>query len=114
MERWTLIVARSLSVIRREASEGPTKTHQRRDVAMDDTIGAFIARRQTEQQAYATTVGVELVKDPYLLSRSADGAMPCLPDGLTHAYSRLAAKTGVGGHFHECVLRRHDIHCVRS
>ena len=39
--------------------------------------------------------------DPYLLSRSADGAMPCLPDGLTHAYSRLAAKTGVGGHFHQ-------------
>ncbi len=100
-KRRTLIVARSLSVTRREASEGPTKTHQRRDVAMDDTIGAFIARRQTEQRAYATTVGVELVKDPYLLSRSADGAMPCLPDGLTHAYSRLAAKTGVGGHFHE-------------
>ena len=27
--------------------------------------------------------------------------MPCLPDGLTHAYSRLAAETGGGGHFHE-------------
>ena len=100
-QRGTLTFARSLTVIRREASEGPTKTHQRRDVAIDDTIGAFIGRRQAEQHAYATTVGVELVKDPYLLSRSADGAMPCLPDGLTHAYSRLAARTGVGGHFHE-------------
>ncbi len=40
-------------------------------------------------------------QNPYLLSRSADGALPCLPDGLTQAYSRLAAKTGVGGHLHE-------------
>jgi integrase len=99
--RRTLTFARSLTVIRREATEGPTKTHQRRDVAIDDALGAFISQRQVEQQAYAETVGVELVTDPYLLSRSSDGAVPCLPDGLTHAYFRLAAKTGVGGHFHE-------------
>jgi integrase len=100
-KRRTLTIARSLTVIRREANEGPTKTHQRRDVAIDEALGAFIIQRQAEQRAYANTVGVELVKDPYLLSRSADGGMPCLPDGLTHAYSRLAAETGVGGHFHE-------------
>jgi integrase len=100
-QRRTLTFARSLTVIRKQASEGPTKTYQRRDIAIDDALGAFISERQVEQQAYAETVGVELVKDPYLLSRSSDGAMPCLPDGLTHAYSRLAAKTGVGGHFHE-------------
>ncbi len=100
-ERGTLAFARSLTVIGRQASEGPTKTHQRRDVAIDDALGGFISQRQLEQRAYAETVGVELVKDPYLLSRSSDGAMPCLPDGLTHGYSRLAAKIGVGGHFHE-------------
>lgn len=50
-------------------------------------------------------VSVELVTDPYLISRSANGAIPCLPDGLTQADSRLAAKTGVDGHFHE--LRHH-------
>lgn len=99
--RRTLTFARSLTVIRQQANEGPTKTHQRRDVAIDEALGAFISQRQDEQHAYAETVGVELVNDPYLLSRSSDGAMPCLPDGLTHAYSRLAAKIGVGGHFHE-------------
>jgi integrase len=88
-------------VIRGEATEGPTKTHQRRDIAIDDALGAFIVQRRTEQRAYAETVGVELDDDPYFLSRSADGARPCRPDGLTHAYSRLAAKTGVGGHFHQ-------------
>jgi integrase len=100
-QRRTLTFARSLTVISQQANEGPTKTHQRRDVAIDDALGAFISQRQDEQHAYAETVGVELVNDPYLLSRSSDGAMPCLPDGLTHAYSRLAAKIGVGGHFHE-------------
>ena len=100
-ERRTLTFSRSLTVIRREATEGPTKTHQRRDVAIDDPLGAFIAERESEQQTYALRVGVELVEDPYLLSRSADGAMPCLPDGLTHAYSRLATKTRLGGHFHQ-------------
>jgi len=97
----TLTVARSLTVIRRIATEEPTKTHQRRGIAIDGTLGAFIAERQAQQQAFAETVGVELVTDPYLLSRSANGALPCLPDGLTQAYSRLAAKTGVGGHFHD-------------
>jgi integrase len=100
-QRRTLTFARSLTVISQQASEAPTKTHQRRDVAIDDALGAFISQRQAEQLACAATVGVELVKDPYLLSRSSDGAMPCLPDGLTHGYSRLAAKTAVGGHFHE-------------
>ncbi len=100
-ERRTLTFTRSLTVIRGEATEGPTKTHQRRDIAIDDALGAFIVQRRTEQRAYAETVGVELDDDPYFLSRSADGARPCRPDGLTHAYSRLAAKTGVGGHFHQ-------------
>jgi integrase len=67
-KRRTLTIARSLTVIRREANEGPTKTHQRRDVAVDEALGAFIIQRQAEQRAYAETVGVKLVKDPYLLS----------------------------------------------
>jgi integrase len=97
----TLTIARSLTVIRRNATEAPTKPHQRRDIAIDDSLGAFITRRQAEQRAYAGTVGVPLVNDPYLLSRAADGLTPCLPNGLTHAYSRIAAKLGPGGHFHQ-------------
>ncbi len=100
-KRRTLTIARSLTVIRKEATEGPTKTHQRRDVAIDDAVGQFIARRQEDQRASALVVGVELIEDPYLFSRAADGATPCLPDGVTGGYSRLAAKLGLGGHFHQ-------------
>jgi integrase len=99
--RRTLTIARSLTVIQRESTEGPTKTHQRRDIAVDDALAAFIAQRQVDQQDHAEEVGAELVRDPYLLSRAATGATPCLPDGLTQGYSRLAAKLGQGGHFHQ-------------
>lgn len=97
----TLTVARSLTVIGREATEGPTKTHQRRTIVVDDVLGAFIARHLTDQRALADRVGVQLVADPFILSRSADGSIPCGPDSLTGGYGRLAKRLGIGGHFHE-------------
>ncbi len=97
----TLAIARSLTVVNRHVSEGPTKTHQRRDLAIDDALGAFLARRRVEQEHYSRTVGVELVNDPFVLSRSADGSEPCLPDGLSHQYQRLADKIGLPIHLHE-------------
>ena len=100
-QRRTLKIDRSLTVIKRETSEGATKTHQRRDIAIDDALVAFLTHRQTEQRRYADAIGVTLSADPYILSRSADGSTPCLPDGLTGGYGRLTRKLGSGGHFHE-------------
>ncbi|HTT88318.1 MAG TPA: tyrosine-type recombinase/integrase [Acidimicrobiales bacterium] len=94
-QRRTLTISRSLSVVNNVVAEGPTKTHQRRDTAVDDALGAFLTRRRAEQVSYAGTVGVEVVDDPFVLSRSADGSEPCLPDGLTHQYQRLANRWGV-------------------
>jgi integrase len=99
--RRTLTIARSLTVVDKQVTEGPTKTHQRRDIAVDEALGAFLARRRAEQERYAEAVGVALLDDPFILSRSADGSEPCLPDGLTHKYQRLAARLGLSTHFHE-------------
>ncbi len=99
--RRTLSIARSLTVVNRQVSEGPTKTHQRRDIAIDDALGAFLARRRGKQERFSGRVGVELVNDPFVLSRSADGSEPCLPDGLSHEYQRLADRIGLSTHFHE-------------
>jgi integrase len=99
--RRTLAIARSLTVVNRQVSEGPTKSHQRREIAIDDALGAFLARRRAEQERFSGTVGAELVNDPFVLSRSADGSEPCLPDGLSHQYQRLADRIGLSTHFHE-------------
>ncbi len=96
-----LRVERSLTVIRQQVSEGPTKTHQVRKLAIDDVLAAFLTARFQQQQAYAEQVGVPLCADPYVLSRSADGSEPCLPDGLSHAYERLARRLGLRSHLHE-------------
>ncbi len=100
-KRRTLRVARSLTVIGTQVKEGPTKTHQRRDVAVGDVLGAFLAARQQQQTVYAGTVGVQLVDDPYLLSDASDGSTPCLPDHLTDNYVNLTKRLGIPGHFHE-------------
>jgi len=100
-ERRTLTIARSLTVIHREVTEGSTKTHARRDLSVDDALAAFLTKRRADQERYADEVGVALVPDPYILSRAADGSTPCLPDGITGGYKRVAERLGISSHFHE-------------
>lgn len=101
LKRNTLRIERSLTVIKQAALEGPTKTHQRRDIAIDGALGAFLAQRRRAQETLAQMVGVALADDPYVLSRSPDGASPCLPDGITGGFYRLTRKLNVNSHFHE-------------
>ena len=77
------------------------ESHQARHVALDETTRALLAARYEHQATLAKQVGVDLSADPYLLSRSADGSFPCLPDGLSHGYERLAKRLGIKGHIHE-------------
>ena len=100
-QRRVLRVARSLTVIRAQVTEGPTKTHGQRNVAVDEALGAMLAKRRSDQELYARQVGVPLCPDPFVLSRSADGSQPCLPNGLTNAYRRAARSAGLSTHLHE-------------
>jgi integrase len=100
-QRRTLRVQRSLTVIGGEPIPGPTKTHSQRFVSIDGALEAFLRKRLADQENYAELVGVQLVSDPYVLSRSADGSDPCLPNGLTGAYRRVSRRIGLPGHFHE-------------
>lgn len=100
-QRGTLRVTRSLTVIDTNVTEGPTKTHGHRFIAIDDAVGAMLAKRRSDQEDYAAQIGASLVSDPFILSRSADGSQPCLPNGLTAAYRRVARSLGLSGHFHE-------------
>ena len=100
-QKRVLRIRSSLTVLRRVPTLGPTKTHQRRDVSVDEAMGALLEKRRADQERFAERTGTSLVADAYILSRSADGSQPCLPDGLSLAYSRLVKSLGVGGHFHE-------------
>ncbi|HUB71332.1 MAG TPA: site-specific integrase [Acidimicrobiales bacterium] len=96
-----LTVSRSLTVTPGQIHIGDTKTHQTRDVALDPAMIGLLDERRLEQEKYARTVGTELVSDPYVLSRDADGSRPCLPDGLGRAYWRLARQSAIPTRFHD-------------
>ena len=100
-ERQRLTIARSLTDIDGIMRPGPTKTHQRRYVALDDTFLALLTKRQSDQETYAMAVGVKLVEDPFVLSPVADGGTAFMPDTLTNYYRRTAKRLGLDTHFHE-------------
>lgn len=100
-EKGALRFARSLTVIRGQVTEGPTKTHAVRFVAIDDALGAVLSKRRDDQFGNAQLAGVTPAPDPFVLSRSTDGSAPCLPNGLTAAYRRIAVRLGLPTHFHE-------------
>ena len=72
--RRTLTIARSLTVVHQQATEGPTKTHQHRVIAVDDALGAFLAHRQTDQRRYAQTAA-----STSATTRSSSAAPPRVP-----------------------------------
>jgi integrase len=97
----TVTVGRSLGYINRQGVvEGGTKTHQVRRLALDDFGRAVVKSRVEAQRKAASDLGVELDPDPYLLSRGSRGDTPCLPDGLTHGFARVAKAEGLPYHFH--------------
>jgi integrase len=96
-----LRVSRSLTVTPGQVHIGDTKTHQVRDVALDPGAVDLLTERHLDQENYARTVGLELVHDPYVLSRDADGSKPCLPDGLGRAYWRLTRELRIQTRFHD-------------
>jgi integrase len=100
-DRGVLRIARSLTVVAAKPNEGPTKTHQRRDIAIDPALASLLAARREQQERFAALAGLDLVDDPFVLSRCSDGSAPCLPDGLSNAYARLVKRLGIVTHFHE-------------
>jgi hypothetical protein len=99
--RRTLKVARRLTVLKTDATEAPTKTHQRRDLAIDDGLDTFLVHGQTQQRQCAQKVVWSCARTHRSCHDRLSGSVPCLPRGLTRAYARLAAKQRVGGLFPE-------------
>jgi integrase len=97
----SLQIRRSLTAIRREWSDGSTKTRQTRKLSLDDSLAAYLAKRHAEQEAYAQLVGTRLVKDAFILSPVADGSAPYMPDRLTDNFRNLAKRAGLRTHLHQ-------------
>ena len=82
-------IARSLVVANKEQHEGPTKTHQSRDIALDPIALEVLRRRREVMVKLSADAESALVPDPRVLSYNANGATAANPDTLTHRFAKL-------------------------
>lgn len=91
--RGVVAIKHSLTVLTGQPWKiGPTKTHQERRVELGAQGVKMLRARRNAQEQWAARVGVKLVANPFVLSRTADGSDPCRPDTLSHQFGELVAK----------------------
>jgi integrase len=96
-----LRIARSLTVVYGTVHIGPTKTHQVRDIALDE-IGVGALRDHWDYtRDLSERAGSPLVEDPFVLSYNAHGGIPVGPDTITHRFASLNRQLGMSYRFHD-------------
>ncbi len=97
LEAKTLTIERGIVMVKRGVAERPTKTHNRRKVALDDgTVAALESHRERTRMA-AQEHGVELAADAFVFSRRPGGTHPIRPDNCTTTFERLRNRAGLSG-----------------
>ncbi|MDQ4102727.1 MAG: tyrosine-type recombinase/integrase [Actinomycetota bacterium] len=110
--RWTdLDLARGIMTVQRSYAqttdgnhEKPTKTRQKRRVALDAHTVELLTTYRMQLESECTALGIELSRDAFVFSRSPNGSTPLLPSSVSHKYRRLATRLG---------LRSTRIHALR-
>lgn len=100
----TLTIARSVHEIAGGGwAEKDTKTRAKRRVGLDDLAMEILRRHRAAIESLARDLGVTVVADAFVFSRSPAGTEPIRPDVVSKFTRRAAQKAGVDTHLH--VLR---------
>jgi integrase len=95
-----LRISRAITVADGVTHEGDTRTHQHRDVALDEAGVTVLQDRWLEVVDLAERAGSPLVDDPFVLSYNANAGLPVSPDTLSHKFSKAAKATQIECHLH--------------
>lgn len=113
LRRGTVRIAASAYTVRGATALKDTKTHAVTVIALGDVELDRLNARRTWQKAHAERVGVELVADPFILSRMSDGSGPPRPDGYSSSFALVRERVGMPQyHFHS--LRHYAATRLRS
>ena len=92
-----LTVERSVIVVDGGVREVPTKTHNRRLIALDPGTVTSLRQHLDEQRALAVRCGAVLATDAFVFSRRPCGTHPLRPYNCTTSFDRLRRTTGLSG-----------------
>jgi integrase len=81
-------------------SEKGTKSHQTRTIGLDELGLEALRRHRATVAALAGQLGLHVLPDGFMFSRSPIGAEPVRPDIVTKFTKQAAAKAGVDTHLH--------------
>jgi len=97
----TLTISRSVYEVAGGGwAEKGTKTHQARTIGLDDLGLEVLRRHRSAVDALAASLGLEVLPDGFVFSRSPTGTEPIRPDVVTKFTTRIAETAGVNTHLH--------------
>lgn len=103
LDKRALTIERGLVIADNKVIEQGTKTHQCRNVSLDDGTISFLRVHLARVAVAAAACDTELATDGFVLSGSVDASEPLRPDSLSRAFRVLCARAGVKG------IRLHDL-----
>ncbi len=83
--------------------EKSTKTHAARRIAIGESMVRALAEHRSRMGDVARVCGLQLVDDAYVFSYEPGGGASWRPDGVTHRFTRLRERAGLGD------VRLHDL-----
>jgi integrase len=95
LQRGVIRIAHSYSVAGGTKVRKDTKTHQDRNLAIDEITTTVLAERHEAAADQLNRVGVELPPDSYVFSPDPLGEQPWNPDWVTHKVTEIARTAGV-------------------
>ena len=93
----TVTIERGVVVVEGGVLERPTKTHNRRTLAVDDTTLGLLAGHRQRERRTAASCGEVLESDAFVFSRRPGGTQPLRPDNCTWTFQKLLRRTGLSG-----------------
>jgi len=96
-EAGTVTIERGVVVVAGGVLERPTKTHNRRTLALDDTTLELLAGHRRREERTAASCRDVLESDAFVFSRRPGGTQPLRPDNCTWAFQKLLRRTGLSG-----------------
>lgn len=97
LEEGRVVIERGIIVVAGGLEERPTKTHNRRAVALDKGTTRLLRQHREREEATACACGVELDATAFVFSRRPGGTVPLRPDNATATFAALARAADVEG-----------------